>query len=79
MKNIKTDCKWRTLAINTGRDAASVDDSNHCIIIILRIITIITKMILIEKMKMSENLFYKHAFLMISTHFFLFISLDVKK
>ena len=29
MKNIKTDCKWRTLAINTGRDAASVDDSNH--------------------------------------------------
>ena len=34
MKNIKTDCKWRTLAINTGRDAASVDDSNHCIIII---------------------------------------------
>ena len=45
MKNIKTDCKWRTLAINTGRDAASVDDSNHCIIIILRIITIVTKMI----------------------------------
>ena len=36
-------------------------------------------MILIEKMKMSENLFYKHALLMISTHFFLFISLDVKK
>ena len=57
MKNIKTDCKWRTLAINTGREAALVDDSNHCIIIILRIITIITKKIQIEKMKMSENLF----------------------
>ena len=49
MKNIKTDCKWRTLAINTGRDAALVDDSNHCIIIILRIITIITIKVLCEQ------------------------------
>ena len=47
MKNITTDCKWRTLAIKTGRDAASVDDSNHSkILMILRIIAIITGMII---------------------------------